>query len=402
MDQASLFAAALGLHDPWRVTGVSFNEGRGELELHIDFERGSRFPCSECQDLCFVHDTVESSWRHLDFFQHKTLLVARHPRTKCATHDVRKVEVPWGRPNSGFSFLFEAMVLAMAPHMPVAAIARHVREHDNRLWRIIQHHVREARAALDMRSVKAVGLDETSQRRRHTYISIFMDLDERRVLFATPGRKADSVREFREDLEQHGGRADNVKVACIDMSASYRTGIKNEFPKAKVTFDRFHVMKLVNDALDKTRRHERMRFIGLKRSKFLWLKNPHNLTPQEIAQVEALSQEFPDTALAYQLKLSLIDYWNLSPRKAKKRLRTWIAWARNTELREFHRVADTLEANFDGIQEWHRTRVSNGILEGINSLVQAAKAKARGYANPQTMIDMTYLIAGRLPLALPT
>jgi transposase len=402
MDQASLFAAALGLRDPWRVTGVEFNPKESQLELRIDFEAGARFPCPDCQDLCLVHDTVESTWRHLDFFQHKTLLTARHPRTKCPEHAVKKIDVPWGRPRSGFSFLFEAMVLALAPHMPVAALARQVKETDPRIWRIIQHHVNEARATLDMSTVKSVGIDETSQRKRHTYISIFMDLEERRVLYATPGRNAQTVERFREDLETHGGTASRVRTACIDMSPSYKAGVAREFPNAAITFDRFHVLKLVNDALDKVRRQERRLYRGLKRSKFLWLRNPENLTPEQATEVEALSQEFPDTALAYQLKLSLLDFWKLSPRKARKRLRTWINWARATDLRDFHRVADTFEANIDGIESWHKTRLSNGILEGINSLVQAAKAKARGYANPGTMITMTYLIAGRLPLAVPT
>jgi transposase len=402
MDQAGLFGAALGLHPPWRVTGVHFDEKKGELEINIDFEKGARFACPECQALCPVHDTKKTTWRHLDFFQHKTMLTARHPRTNCPEHEVRKVDAPWARSRTGFTFLFEAMVLALVPHMPVKAIARNLREHDTRIWRIVEHYVEAGRSRADHSEVTTIGLDETSQRKHHHYISIFMDLDEARVLFATPGRKADAVREFREDLEAHGGKKENIEVACIDMSPSYRLGIQQEFPNAKITYDRFHVMKLVNDALDKTRRQERQRYIGLKRSKYLWLKNPNNLTSEQLARVEELSQEYPDTALAYQLKLSILAFWDEKPRKAKKRLKAWILWARNTHLVDFQRLADTLEEHFDGILAWHKTRVTNGILEGINSLVQAAKAKARGYSNPRTMINMTYLIAGRLPLALPT
>lgn len=402
MDQAGLFAAALGLHSPWRVAGVGFDEKKGELQLQIDFERGARFACPTCGQFCVVHDTVQSSWRHLDFFQHRTMLAARHPRVACPADGVLKVDVPWGRPHSGFSFLFEAMVIALAPHMPVAAIGRHVDEHDTRLWRVIEHYVEQGRLALDFSQVNTIGLDETSVKKNHEYISIFMDLDEPRVMFATPGRSSDAVREFREDLLAHGGQAESITTACIDMSPSYRAGIKKELPNARITYDRFHVLKLVNDALDKTRRQERGRYLGLKRTKYLWLRNPDNLTPEQRAQVDQLSQEFPDTALAYQLKLSILGFWQEKATKAEERLNTWIAWARNTELSEFERVANTLEEHRDGILAWHQTHVSNGILEGINSLVQAAKAKARGYSNPNTMITMAYLIAGRLPFALPT
>jgi transposase len=171
MDQATLVAAALGLQDPWRVVGIHFDEKKRELEITIDLERGARLTCPECQVPCSVHDTKETTWRHLDFFQHKTLLTARHPRTKCLERDVKLVSVPWARSRTGFTFLFEAMALAMVPHMPVAALARHLWEHDTRIWRIVEHYVEAGRRQVDHGDVSTIGVDETSQRKHHEYIS---------------------------------------------------------------------------------------------------------------------------------------------------------------------------------------------------------------------------------------
>ena len=108
MDGLELFTAALGLGEPWRVSQAEFDEGSGRLDLRVVFPRGARFPCSESgceQGGCPVHDTVEKSWRHLDFFQYKAFLSARVPRVRCPEHGVRLVVVPWARPGSGFTML---------------------------------------------------------------------------------------------------------------------------------------------------------------------------------------------------------------------------------------------------------------------------------------------------------
>lgn len=131
MDQRELFRAALGVAEPWRVTDAAFDADQGRLDLYLDFPRGAHFPCPEGDaGQCPVHDTDSKTWRHLDFFQHQAYLHARVPRIQCSTHGTRQVEVPWAREGSGFTLLFEAFVLELAVHMPVAAIARMTGEHD--------------------------------------------------------------------------------------------------------------------------------------------------------------------------------------------------------------------------------------------------------------------------------
>jgi len=119
MDSVALLDAALGLAVPWRVDSATFDPEAGQLDIQVVFERGARFACPDCSAAgCEVHDTVERTWRHMDFFQHKAYLHARVPRVRCAEHGVLQVEVPWARPQSGFTLLFEALVCSLAPHMP--------------------------------------------------------------------------------------------------------------------------------------------------------------------------------------------------------------------------------------------------------------------------------------------
>ena len=174
--ELGLFTAALGLGEPWRVTDAVFAEDAGRLDLRVDYPRDTRFACSEpgCgRDRCPVHDTHDKTWRHLDFFQHKAFLHARVPRVRCPEHGVRLVALPWARLGSGFTMLFEALVLTFAKAMPMKRVEATVREHDTRVWRIVEHHVHTARAQQDFSDVRRVGMDETSARKGQDYISLF-------------------------------------------------------------------------------------------------------------------------------------------------------------------------------------------------------------------------------------
>jgi len=152
MRDVELFQMALALASPWYVDRREFDAEARRPDLYVDFRRGGRFTCAEC--------------------------------------GVKLIPVPWARPGSGFTVLFEAMLMAFMTAMPVAAVARLVGEHDSRLWRVLHHHVDVAREEVSHAAVRRVGVDETSLRRGHEYVSLFVDLDVARVLFATEGRES--------------------------------------------------------------------------------------------------------------------------------------------------------------------------------------------------------------------
>ena len=427
MDTTKLFEAALGVRPPWRVAGIEFKAGaragRGRLDIRLDFERGGELPCPECRKPCKAHDTDEQTWRHLNFFEHETYLVARTPRVKCEEHGVLKVEVPWARPGSGFTMLFEAYVMALAPEMPMAALARMVGEHDTRLWRVVKRHVEEARTQVDMSEVRSVVVDETSRAKRHSYVTLFLEpkkLDEEgrvasdaRVLFVADSRAHGTFHAFVSDLQAHGGAAVNVKDVCMDMSHSYQRGAAEALPWAAVTFDRFHVMKIVSFALDETRRREGAGRIELRRSRYLWLSNPSKLSSSQREHLESLSATNLLTAKAYQMRLNLQALWERrKPERAATYLRRWCNWVlrvaqrpkdpkKTWVLEVMHKTALTLRANAQGILNYFRLRMTSGVIESVNSLAQAARARARGYRSADTFITMIYLIAGRLRFDLP-
>ena len=389
---------------PWSVSGSRFDAAARRLDIDVTFAKGARFACPRCgAAACPVHDTEQKSWRHLSFFEHDAYLNARVPRVRCETCGVRLVSVPWAREGSGFTLLFEAMVMPMLRSTPVAEVARHVGEHDTRLWRVLHHYVDDARARDDHSKVTRAAFDETSARRGHDYVSLFVDLDVPRVLFVADGKDAATVGAFATDLKAHGGDPARIREACMDMSPAFISGTAAHLPQAEITFDRFHIIKIVNEAVDEVRRGEQQSRPELKRTRYIWLKNETNLSSGQREMRDSLAMSNLKTARAYQIRLTFQEFYQQPTREAAEAfLKKWYFWATHSRLPPIIEAARTIKRHWNGILRWHDTRIANGILEGINSLVQAAKAKARGYRSSRNLHAMIYLIAGKLQLALPT
>ena len=200
MDQNTLFALALGFASPWKVVRSGLEDGGAEskfLYVDIEVEAGAQMPCPVCAQLCPLYDHEVKRWRHLNFWQHPTYLSARVPRVQCPQHQVKQVSVPWARPESGFTLMFEAFVRALTREMPVSAVAGLMAEHDTRLWRIVRHYVARAHERQDWSAVQAVAIDDTATRKGHRYATVVVELDPQqkqpaRLLFMTPERTAAS------------------------------------------------------------------------------------------------------------------------------------------------------------------------------------------------------------------
>ncbi len=401
MQPEVLFGHALGIAPPWEVTEVSFSKESSRLDITIGFQRGTTFPCPVCGAMVPVYDTTEKEWRHMNFFQYEAYLHAKVPRVKCPNEGcgVKQVKVPWARAGSGFTLLFEALVMTMCRDMPVNVIARLFAVTDTRLWRVINTYVEMARAQEDYSDVHRVGMDETSVKRSQDYVTFFFDLDKKKLLFGTTGNGNETVKEFVADLKTHNGDPEQVTDAAIDMSKAFIKGVKEQLPNAVTTFDPFHVIKLMNDAMAKVRAEEAKLFPEiLKKSRYLFLKNPENLTSEQEQRLNAIitSQNLKSTE-AYLHKLNLQNvYFAESRQEAEVLLTHWYQDASKSSLKLIKKMANTVKDHWSGILSHFDSNLTTGFLEGINSLIQAAKARARGYRNPRNLIAMAFLIAGKL------
>jgi len=414
-----LFEKALGLVPPWKVTRSESDPKAQRLDLFLDFERGARFRCPACgAEGCPVHDTEDEEWRHLNFMQYPLYLHARVPRVRCEKDGVRQIDLPWARPGSGFSHLFEAFVMTLAAEMPVKAIADLLGEHDTRIWRVVHFHVERARAREDFSKVRHVGVDETSRRRGQRYASLLCDLERARLLFATPGKDGGAFGRFKDDLVAHRGEPAQLVELCMDMSPAYVSGATEHFAGVPITFDRYHLMQDLNFALDQVRRSEqasralparhlwsrrrRTQLPTLKKSRYLWLRNPAKLSDRQRAEVERLSAVHDRTGRSYRIELAFQELYTQCPEEAEAYPRRWYAWAIRSRLIPIVEFARTVKQLWDGVLRCFTSKVSDGILEAIGSLVQAAKRRARGYRTTENLIVIASLVAGKLDLATHT
>jgi len=398
-----LFGLALHIRAPWFIDRLTFDSEHKRLDIHIDFKRGSTFSYQadgiDERDLP-VHDTTQKTWRHLNFFEHECYLHARVPRVRLTSGKVRQVHTPWEGITNGFTLLFEALLMQLMSAMPVHTVGRLVHVHDDKLWTILHRYTDAARAQEDFSGVTKIGIDETARARGHKYISLFVDLVLRRTLFATIGKGASTMARFVEDLATHGGAATQITNASIDMSRAFIKGVREHLPNAQITFDKFHIIKIINEAVDEVRRCEASGSDLLKHTRYIFLKNEDNLTEKQQRKLSdlKLSKENLKTMRAYNLRLSFQQIYATATTvgEFESLLQQWYFWATHSRLEPMKQVAQTIKQHWDGIVAFQASNINNGILEGINSILQAAKSKARGYSTERNFIAMAYLYTGKL------
>ena len=285
--------------------------------------------------------------------------------------------------------------------MPINAISDLVGETDTRLWRIIRHYVKREYDKLDFSAVTKVGFDETSRKKGHNYVTVAVDLEDGSVLHVTEGKDGDAIKRFCEELEKHGGDVNKIVDISIDMSPAYIHGSETYIPEAKVTYDKFHVIKLLNKALDDVRRAEGKHNDLLKGSRYLWLKNQKNLTKKQRKQLQkilGLKGMNLKTVRAYNMKLAFQEFYKQPIDIAEDYLKKWYYWATHSRLGPIKEFATMVKGHWNGILEWFSSNVTNGVLEGVNSLIQEIKSRARGFRNVQNFIAIIYLkLAGISP-----
>ena len=397
-----LFEVALGITPPWSVTGVQFDAPSKVLSVGIDFTVGSRFAVEGAAGEHPVHDTVVKRYRHLNFFQHECVLEVRTPRVKLPDGAVRLVTPPFAGKLGGFTLLFEALVLMLAPQMPFAAVARIIGISAHQVMAICQRYVTLALEHADFSSVTALAIDETSRARGHDYVTLAADADQRRVLAVAKGRDAKAVATIAAELIEHGCPVEQIGSVSIDMSPAFIKGCTDSLPNACITFDKFHVVGHANVAVDKMRRIEQRQDTALKGMRWSLLKDRAKLTPRAAADLDALIARMTTlrTARAWVYKEQLRE---ILQRKqinvVRAMLLRWCTCVMRSKVEPMKDVAALVRRHLEGIVAWAQTRMTNGFLEALNGLFQAAKRRARGFQRFETIKTVIFLIAGRLDFA---
>lgn len=405
MDDKTLYTKLLGLTPPWGVEIVELKLKEGEVHIRVALPPKELWVCPECQERAPIHDHRERSWRHLDTFQYRTLLHARVPRLKCPKHGIKQIRVPWAEEGSRFTALFEAMVILWLREASVEAVARRTGITWDQAWGVAKRAVARGEARREREPISYLGIDETSEKRGHKYLTIVSDLEKSKVLFVGDDRKTEALDPFWESLSPE--QLDGILAVAMDMWPPYINSTLAHLPGAekKIVFDKFHIAQHLNKAVDDVRKAEHRDLMAagkdwLKGTKYRWLRNPDTLSHSDWRKFLALARSHSfRTGRAWSIAqtfLFLFDY--AYPGVAEKRFQEWYGWARRSCLGPIKKVAKMIKNHWSNIRTYFVHRITNAGAESINSLIQNVKRKARGFRSRENFKTSILFHLGGLDL----
>jgi len=400
MKELPIFTAALGLESPWFIKKVLF-EGVGKArKLHIYLEHEKRVKFEYESSKYPVYDHQERTWRHLNFFQHVCHLHARVPRVKTNEGKVRLINLPWSNRGSSFTLLFEQDVINLVSGgMSNSSVGSRLEIGGKRVFGILRRYVSHALATQDLSDVKELSVDETSSKKGHNYFTIMADRVAKKVVGVAVGKNKDAFGHALLDMEVRGADRTKVRAVTMDMSRSYISGVDEYLPQADIVFDRFHIHKKLNEAIDEIRRTEQREYKELKNSRYLWLKNNSNLTEKQREQINHLETAYPNIGKAYRLKelfKKVMDDAYLD--KKITPLNQWINIAWEIDLKPIQKFINMLRDHWYGIKAYFKRLATNAFAERVNLKIQEIKRIAKGYRNTTNFTIMIYFHLGGLDL----
>lgn len=399
-----IFATALGITPPWFIAHLGFESDKQLLTIRIEFNQGTRFAHPEVDGTHPVYDSQIKRYRHLNFFQHECYLEVRVPRIKLPDGRVALIEPPWAGKLSGFTLLFEALIIALCREMTFAAAARLTGLSWHRVHAICARYVDLALEEADFSALRRVAIDETSRRRGQDYLTVVADADARKVVFVDEGHGIQSIANFARELPLHGSHPSRIESVSIDMSPAYIRGVTEYLQNATITFDKFHIIANASTAVDRMRAIEQRTDPDLKVKGLRWvlLRDRQKLSPLQRADLDMLIANLISkrTARAWVYREQLRAILNRKQIHVVRRLlHQWCTNVNRSRVEPMKKVASMIRSHMDGIVAWARTRQTNGFIEALNGLFQAAKRKARGYGRLRTFRTVIFLIAGKLDFA---
>jgi transposase len=391
MTQNEFLAEILGFSKPWYIESVE--QCAAHVTIRLNYPKGTKFVCPHCGAAQATFDSKWREFRHLDWWQYKTIINVRIPRIMCC-HGKDTIDVPWLRKGSKFTQMMEAHIVEMAKTGAISRVAKLLDISDTRIWRVVRYWVDKCRLEADYSSVCNAGIDETSKK-GHNYITNFVDLDKRKVMYVANGKDNATITEFKTDFEVHQGKAENIRNITSDMSLAFEKGIKREFANSDIIIDKFHVIKAFNDALNKTLRDDIKQGFAFRKSKYIWAKNPENLTEKQTERFKEMNRRHSKTAKAYQMKIAMQEIYALSDKsQADERLTKLISWMKRSRNEHMKKLSNTILKHWDNILNYFDNRLTNAILEGINNIIQNIKHTARGFRNYDYFKTVVYLYCG--------
>jgi transposase len=385
-----LYKEIVGVESPWMVTEVTKDEGARKIIVRIDFEQEKILACPICAQSTKRYDHRVRVLRYLDTCQYETFLEVHVPRIKCEKDGVQQIPIPFAEKHSRFTSRFERAVLVWLQDSPISTVAENFNLSWDEVDGIMQRGVKRGLERRAPMKVRDLGIDETSFRKGHEYVTVVMDKGLGRVLEVIFGHDTEGLKAwFRV---QRSSDLSEIRSISMDMWDAYIKAVKESIAgwEQLIAIDRFHVAKHFTEGVDKVRQREHGAFLKgvgespLTKSRYEWLVNSQRKDNRSGKRKRflRLSRSNLETARAWRIKEAASRLWDYIYMKvaegAWKELLRWISLSR---IPEMIAVGKTVRKYFFGILNAIRLQVTNGIVEGTNSCIQRIKRMACGFRN---------------------
>jgi len=393
------------------IEEVRFEEGAGALVVSVRPKARERGRCPHCRRRCPGYDWGEGRrrWRALDLATTFCFLEAEAPRVECRDHGVVVAAVPWARHDSNFSRSFEDQVSWLAVNTSKTAVSQLMRIAWRTVGWICERVMAEAQSERDLLAgLRRLGFDEISVRKGQRYLTVVVDHDSGRLVWAAPGRDSKTVEKFLDLLGEE--RCAQIELVSCDMAEWITGPVAKRCPNAAICYDPFHLVKLATDALDEVRREvwndarragQRQEARQLKGARFALWKNPHRLTERQKLKLAHIQQTNKPLYRAYLLAQQLREIYRVPFEHATALLDAWIKWAWRCRLEPFRRLAKTITEQRPGIDAAIRHGLSNARVEQINTQIRLITRRGFGFHSPHAVIALAMLSLGGLCPPLP-
>jgi len=385
--------------------------GEGEVVVAARPKSRERDRCGVCRRRCPGFDLGEGRrrWRALDLGASFLYVEAEAPRVSCREHGVVVCAVPWARHRSRFTRAFEDQAAWLAVNTSKSAVAELMRVAWRTVGQVCERVAAEAVRDVDLLAgLKRIGIDEISHRKGHRYLTVVVDHDTGRLVWAAAGRDRKTVEAFFDQLGEE--RCSQVELVSCDMASWIAGPVAERCPNAERCVDPFHVVQLATDALDEVRREvwNQARRAGqaqaardLKGARFALWKNPERLTDRQQTKLSTIQQTNKPLYRAYLLKEQLRQIYRLPAKAATALLERWLKWARRCRLAPFVKLARTITDQRPGILAAIEHGLSNARIEAINTQIRLITRRAFGFHSPKALIALAMLTLGGLCPPLP-
>lgn len=361
--------------------------------------------CGVCRQRCREVHSVrkERDWRDLSLRKLPLKLRYRPRRVECPRCGVRVEDFPWAEAWARVTTALSNAVAVLARELSWQGTARQYGLNWKSVATIVKRAVQYGLRNRVRPAMHVIGIDEVSRRKGQIYLTVVYDLERRVLVWVGEDRTEEAVRKFFTE-EMGARRCATLQVVCMDMWAAYAKLVREHAPNAQILFDRFHIVKHLNEAVEEVRRSEMRRLslkerVVFKRSRWLLLKNPWNLNPDQKERLSTLVRWNAPIVRAYYLKESFQLFWDYKQcKRAETHLQKWMTSAMRSRLDPFKRFVRMLRSHLDGVLPWTRIRLSNAAVEGMNNKIKSISHRSFGFRTAANFIAAIYHCCARLPL----